>query len=207
MSKKLITVIILSVFITAGFVLVTIGIIEPEQKKSEKNELPELTTETTVPKTANLYFSPPTITVNPNSSQTSQVDIMLNSGTTQVSGTQIILEYDPKVIKNIRVTKPGVSFFGITSNSLELFSDIDAENGRISYAVGIPQGGTPQQGTGKVATISFTIDKDAVGSATSLTFAPTTIVTKLGERSTILKEAAGLTILLNSSISYMHPTY
>ncbi|MCL5439276.1 MAG: cohesin domain-containing protein [Patescibacteria group bacterium] len=95
------------------------------------------------------------LTLSPNplvlSSQSGSVNVDLNSGTNRVTGVQLELQYDPKVLTNIEVT-PGTFF----DNPVVLSKNIDPVKGLISYMIAIqPINGTPKKGAGTVATITF----------------------------------------------------
>lgn len=198
MSKKLIVTIIIAAALTVGFVLVAVGVIGPngETKKNTKSAtLPNLDF---IPKTASLYFSPPLLQAT---TQPVTVDVIVETGGQAISGTQLELKYDPQVIKNVKVASPTDSFFGSASDYKVLFTKVDPANGMVSFTVAVNGRTMAKKGNGKVATLSFTVDQTAANPTTSLTFAPTTLVTIFGANQTILKEAAGLTVVLDQTLT------
>lgn len=198
MSKKLIAIICIAVILTIGFVLVAIGVIGPNSQPETKGENISIPNFDAIPKTASLYFSPPVLN---NPSGPTKVDIIVETGGQEISGTQLELQFDPEVLQNVTVASPQDSFFGSASDYKILLTNVDSENGTISFTVAAANRSKARKGNGKVASISFTVNPNSEMKSTSLTFAPTTLVTIFGANQTILKEASGLTVVLDPTLS------
>lgn len=198
MSKKLLLTIIIAIVLTIGFVLVAVGVIGPNSQPSTKSQNASIPNYDSIPKTASLYFSTPLLNVTANPAQ---VDIMVETGGQEISGTQLELQYNPAIIKNVTVSSPTDSFFGTPNDYKILYTNIDQQNGTISFTVAANNRELARTGNGKVATLSFTVDQNTTVPTTTLTFAPTTLVTIFGANQTVLKEAAGLTVVLDPTLT------
>lgn len=113
-------------------------------------------------------------------------DISINTNGNSVTAVQIELSYDPKDLGSVDIS-PGTFF----KNPTELFKKIDAQNGRVSYAIGVSLGEKGATGSGVVATLSFSKFK-TVGT-TSISFLPKSLVTSEGISQSVLKSATGTT--------------
>lgn len=188
----------IAVILTIGFVLVAVGVIGPNSEPETKGENITVPNFDTIPKTASLYFSPPVLN---NPSGPTQVDVIVETGGQEISGTQLELQFNPEVLRNVEITSPQNSFFGTPSDYKILLTNVDSENGTISFTVAAADRSKARKGNGKIATISFVTSSNSEIKNTSLTFAPTTLVTIFGANQTVLKEAAGLTIILDQTLS------
>lgn len=201
MSKRIAVLIFICIILTVGFIYITVKGTQNEPRITTREETPALPETSNIPKTAFLQFAPQFVNIESENPTTQSVDIVLDSGGAQVSGAQIDLFFDPAAISTVRISPPDQSFFGEAANYSVLFNQVNQANGKISYAVSISPNGTPRTGSGKVVTISFTPNRNTDLLSTKLTFAPTTLVTTLGARQTILKEAIGLNIVFDSPLS------
>lgn len=197
MSKKIFTIIVLAVILTVGFVLVVSGVIGP-RNSTQKTKSATLPNFDSIPKTASLYFSPPVLNTPSNPVK---VDIMVETGGQEISGTQLELQYNPKILQNVTISSPKDSFFGSPSDYKILYTKNDPANGTVSFTIAANNRSLAKKGNGKVASLSFTVAPQASVSSTTLSFAPTTLVTIFGANQTILKEAAGLTVVLEKPLS------
>ncbi len=152
-------------------------------------------------KSAKLFFSPQNIDLSSGSaSPTSSVDIIVDSGGTDISGVQAELLFDPKAVTGVRLI-PYVgsdSFFGSGANIL--INEVVPETGRVSFAVAIPPKSAGKIGVGKIATLTFQKAFSAPA-ATTITFLDKTLVTKLGESQSVLKETLPLNLVLSQITS------
>lgn len=149
-----------------------------------------------VPPTAVLSFDQPQITVRAGSTNT--VNIVLDGKSKKVSGVQLEMKFDPQVLSNVKITNPESSFFGAAGNATVLYSDVNTNEGHISYAVGITPLGEERTGIGDIATITFTVKPSVTIKDTSITILPSSIVTQKGVNTSILKSSEPLLIKLNS---------
>lgn len=112
------------------------------------------------------------------------VNVIANSGSNKVTGVQLELSFDPKLISGVTVTKGA-----FIPEPVELLNKVDATNGRITYVVGVPIGGSGVQGRGIVATISYT-EIGAKGTLSEIKFLPKTLVAIEGYSSSALKSSS-----------------
>lgn len=111
------------------------------------------------------------------------VDIILDTAGKSVSGAQAEISYDPNIFLNVTIEPSQNSIFG--SNSSVLFNSVDATQGRISYAVGIPINGEEIVGTGPIATITFTLNSP-LASPAQMIFLPKSTVQNLDTLESVL---------------------
>jgi hypothetical protein len=119
------------------------------------------------------------------------VDVMINTDQNDVTAVQLELQYDPKVLSNVKVIQSD-----LFENTVVLLNQTDTKNGRISYAMGIPPSQQPIKGTGKIATITFSARATEGITSTELSFRPLSLVTAQGISTSVLKESTGTTINL-----------
>ena len=164
---------------------------------------PGTSTQTVVPskkpveKTAKIFFNPQNIDVSSSSSPTTSVDIMVDTGNSEIAGVQTELQYDPKILANVAIKESvdSSSFFG--PGATVLFNETKSETGRISYAVAISPGEPAKKGVGKIATLIFQKISTAAGS-TQISFLDKSLVTMLGENESVLKDFTPLTIVFSA---------
>lgn len=140
-----------------------------------------------------LTLSPDTVQIGANGS--GSVEVMIDTGENQVTAVQLELSYDPAVLRNVVVT-PG----DFLPTPITLINNNDRDNGRISFALGIPPSQDPVTGAGTVATIRFTrVSRVPTGiTDTELELLPKTLVTAQGISTSVLKSATGATVILSA---------
>ena len=121
------------------------------------------------------------------------VDVIANTGTNKMTGVQLELSFDPKLITNISIT-PGT----LIPSPVELLKNIDYTNGRITYVSAIPIGGAGVKGNGVVAHISFT-EAGAKGQTISIKFLPKTLVSTEGLATSSLKSTSDFTTVIGET--------
>jgi hypothetical protein len=109
-----------------------------------------------------------------------EVDVNIDTGENKVTLTQLELSYDPNLLR-IYSIKPA----GLVTDPQILQENIDEDNGRISYWLSVGQNERWIQGSGAIATITFT--KIGTGSA-QLEFAPKTSVSASGVNESVLRQ-------------------
>lgn len=102
-------------------------------------------------------------------SGTYEVDILIDSGDNSITGGQLEISFDPKILKNVDI-KPGA----FLSNSSEGGKKIDEANGKITYTLLNRPGEKGVSGTGVLATITFSKTSKE---ETFLEFLPQTLIT------------------------------
>lgn len=153
-------------------------------------------TPTVVAAYADLSFLPALVDFSEGDA-TRTVNIVIDTHGKPVSGAQIELSYDPKVISGVAIRQPIENpFFG--ANPLVLINSIDAAQGRISYAVGISSQDSEKTGTGSIATLTFTANKFAGVSATKISYLTKSAVTTLTAQKSVLNTMLPLQIKLGN---------
>lgn len=133
-------------------------------------------------------------TLSMSSSKTAQntIDVNVQSGGNVLTATQINIQYDPKAITVTKIS-PGPFF----AKPVIFPQTIDAENGTLSYALGIAPTGEGHQGDGTIATISYT--PTLAAGQTILSFTPESLVTAVGQKASVLKDTQPVTITIGSA--------
>lgn len=197
MSKRTIILIGVLFLVTAGLIAIALspkgGNQQQQTGTTGNNEQQQnlAAPSPTVKKTATLSFSPATVTL----SGTGTIDVMVDAGSTDyaITGVQLELSYDPKVVRVVQV-KAG-SFF---PNPLELLNSIDQGNGRVTYAVVAPPESQTQGQSGIAATITLQAIPDVPTNQTQLTFLPKSLVTAQGIAPSILNTTTPATITIGT---------
>lgn len=114
------------------------------------------------------------------------VNVNIDTGSDSISGVQLKIAYDPKVLTNVKVV-PG-SFF---PNGTVLQNDVDAQNGIINYAFAINPGMKQLKGKGQIISISYIAVPQT---ATDMVFMPNTKITSEGITASVLKNTATITV-------------
>ncbi|HSX40713.1 MAG TPA: cohesin domain-containing protein [Candidatus Saccharimonadales bacterium] len=127
------------------------------------------------------------------SAAASLATVNVSTGTNKMTGLQLELQYDPKVLSGV-VLSPGTFF----PHSNVILNKTDPTTGRITYMIAVPLGTDGVSGDGAVATIQFKVI-GKVGDITTLAILPQTIVTAQGVSPTVLKAATGANITITSS--------
>ena len=129
------------------------------------------------------------------------VNITMNTSDNNVTAVQLELGYDPSIITNVKVT-PGAMF----SNPAILIDKNDPTTGRYTYAFGITPNSPTVNGTGVVATVTFTAMPGASGKDMQLGLLPTSLVTARGVAPSVLKNATGTVIDVGTGTSGIQNT-
>lgn len=194
MPKKTTIFIAILAVVTAILVILAIRNEQTPQKITQVTKTPTPTA--VIPKTTNVTFLPTTIDASTGLPLT--VDILADTNSDQISGIQLELQYDPKLLTNVKISTPDNSLFGATNKYTVLFSEVNPTLGRISYAVAIQPNQSSVSGLGKIATVTFQkkAQTTTLVPQTTLSFIDKTMVTKLNETQTVLNKTNALTIQL-----------
>lgn len=190
------TLVLICVLITLTVVLVGIAV-----WVSGKKQYTALTTTQTptptITKTATIAFSPASLDMTGVASSTASVDLIAASNGTPISGAQVELQYDPKVITNVKVLPPDAanSLFGAPANYFQLFADTKTP-GDITYAIAIQPAGQPANGTGSIGKVTFSVVKDGATPNAAISFGKGTIITTKGTKGSVLNSAIPLAVRL-----------
>ena len=146
---------------------------------------------------ADLSFSIDPLDVS-KSTTTQSIDILVDTNNKPVSGAQVELSYDPKVLTNVTLTPPLQNpFFGASPEIL--INSVDPTQGRISYAVAIANNDSQKTGKGIVATLNFTVNKFAGVPFTQITFLPKSAVTAFSSQASVLNRSTPLQIIVSNA--------
>lgn len=113
--------------------------------------------------------------------QQGKVDVNIDTSDNAVTAVQLELQYDPTAVSNVQVAA-GPLF----PNPVVLINKNDPATGRVTYAFGILPNHQTVQGTGSIATITFTA-KSVAGKQAEFTLLPSTLVTARGVAESVLK--------------------
>ena len=126
-----------------------------------------------------------------NSANSNTVDINVNSGINTVNVVQLEIAFNPKVISKITLQKG--TFF---TNPVELLNDINYQDGRINYALGIAPKQTGVKGSGTLAILTYEINPISTASAVTFTILPKSLVASQGTVFSTLKSINNFNIPL-----------
>jgi flagellar basal body-associated protein FliL len=122
-------------------------------------------------------------------------NVEISSGSNKTTAVQLELSYDPKVLTNVTVA-PGTFF----TSPVVLLKKIDTVNGRISYALGINPTQKAINGSGTVATITFSTLSGTTVIQTPINFGLKTAATAVGYAQSVLKQTTGVLFTLPSKV-------
>lgn|SRR5581483_6929821 len=147
--------------------------------------------------TISLADSTLTMQVNsltPTSQVPSSISILIDSGKNKVVGAQFLLKYDPKVLRNVSVSKG--TFIDNPVEPIDPAKAVDPVNGTISYAIAMsPTNSKPSSGRGVIATINFSPIYSPLVKQTTITFANQPIILDFYQRdANDIKTAQNLTL-------------
>ncbi len=190
------TLILIAVLVTLTVVLLGIAI-KLGNKAPVERRMITLSPTRSVEKTAVISFSPSNLDLTLVTTPSATVDIVAMTGKNPITGAQVDISYDPKVITNVAVLPPEAttSLFGKLGSYTNLFTDTKTP-GRISFALAINPNGNPVIGAGSIGKISFTVIKGATPTATMRFEGQGTLVTARTAQDSVLKSTTPLTIKL-----------
>ena len=191
MSKRTLFLIFALFLIT--FVLLLVAFYQPQTSKTA----PAVTAPKKLVAQAILSFGTPVIaTSSPTLIPEHSLPVEISTGGNKVTAVQLELQYDPQVLTSVTVA-PG-PFFGTTSDVL--LNQIDAETGRISYALSVGLTAQGVTGRGIVATVTFSSKVKTPGK-TAILFLPKTLVTASGINESVLKQTTNGLFMLGENPS------
>lgn len=192
MPKRTVILIIILTALTALLVWLAV---QNEQKQSISQE--ESSTSSVVKeqvqKNAELSFVPQSVVLG-SATQSATVDVWVKTNNNAIDGVQLELLYDPQVISNVSITSPDQNFFGTTNDSNIIINNIDAERGRVSYALGLNPGTVPKKGEGTVARLSFTLNPINKSAQSTIDFLDKSMVIETTSHESVLSNTTPLQI-------------
>lgn len=168
-------------FLLVGLIILAVATWVATRKETITPEAVTIN-EVTVSGTTTLAFTPPATKAVANTP--TNIPITINTSTSQVTGVNAVITYDPTKVTVTSVTQG--SFLTQSISSAKLTS------GKVTFAYGVPTSTrVGKQGTGTVATLSL---KPLTTSPFTLTFATGTLVSATGLTTNVLKTALPLTV-------------
>jgi len=174
-----------SILLVVGLVILTAVLLVLSFMVKKSSPAPTATTKTQ----ASFAQTDLSISENPRTASTSgsyETDVNITTGANKITGAELVLSYDPKVLTNVDI-KPG-SF--ITSPTV-IQKKIDSTQGTITLIFGTAQGAKGVSGTGQLAVISFT-KTSAVD--TDINFLPDTLISAEGYDQSVVSKTTSATI-------------
>ena len=199
------TILLIVVLFLVVVVLLFVTLRSTQKSSSPTSSSTPMTTKPVVKKEAIIYMVPNPLYIPSNVADGKTfvlTYININTGANKVSGVQLEMQYDPKVISNVKLS-PGTFF----KNPNIIINTVDQQTGKITYAIG-PQLGansTAQSGIGPIAALQFTVTA-AVGQSTSFDILPTSEVASSGIPVSVLKDATGARIVISAPSATTSPT-
>jgi hypothetical protein len=138
-----------------------------------------------------VYIDPQTQTLSPGQKFTAKV--MISSTQNQIIGTDLVLQYDPKVM-TISSIVPGS---GISSFTTVIRNEIDARNGKITYSAFTFDKTKYVMGEGiETLLINGQINSKVRPTTSSISISSLTSVAGLGEDTSVLANTVGGSIIV-----------
>lgn len=190
-SKGTLVLIIILLIITGGLVYLAIRQQQPLPASKQASASP-------TPTTAHAFSTLAFVEESSNATNSAihTVAVQVTSNQNQLSGAQLNIAYDPKVLGNV-----SIQLGNYFTNPSVLLKTVDTTNGQITLVLGIQPNSQQASGSGTIATISYTL-LPTTENTTKLHFLPKTTLTQEGELESILKSTTDMTILLQKPTSY-----
>jgi len=197
MPKKTTILIVILAIITG--VLIYLAVRSDQSLQTNTNTTPPTPSPVVVKAYANLSFSTNPVDVSKGSAAQT-IDIVINTNGKPVSGAQIELSYDPKVLTSVTLTPALLNpFFG--ANPVVLINNVDPTQGRISYAIAVSNTDSEKTGSGSIATLGFTVNKFAGSTFSQITFLPKSAVTTFSSQASVLNVSTPLQIVVSQPVA------
>jgi hypothetical protein len=184
------TVILIVVLTVIAAVLVILALQTEQPVINEPTPKQQVSVQPVPNADTSLRLSPDTVALGTGAGK---VDVVIDTGKNKVNAVQLEIAYDPNVITNVTIT-PG-SFLQSPITLLDLH---DKTTGRISYALALTPAGEPVQGTGTVASLTFSRNNAPINTAsqTQISILDKSLITETGGKNSLLKETSGATVII-----------
>lgn len=204
MPKKTTILIVILAIITGLLILLAVRNDNTLTLLNQKDTNPSASASPTqMPSYATLSFSPPVLDVSAAQSNQQTAIIIIDSHGKPISAAQVELSYNPQVISNVTLLPAQVPFFG--DDQFVAINSVDATQGRISYAVGIPPQNQEKVGSGNLFTLKFTVNKSSGISSTQIEILSKSAVTTLSTRGSVLQSTTPLQIIVTAPSASVSP--
>lgn len=193
MSGKTITLIVGLCVLTIALVVLAVKMNKPAAPSSQ--EQASAPTPTPVAHTA-LSFSPQTVSVNTKTGETQSLAVMINTNGDPVSGIQLELSFDPKIV-TLKTITPGT----FLPNALVLLpAKIDNTRGTATIIFAKTPSQQPKAGSGLAATVTYTIKPGVTATQTQIKILPKSEISATGMKDSVLKSSDTATITFNTAV-------
>lgn len=174
-----------SILLVIGLIILTVVLLVLSFMVKKSSRAPSATT-----KTQNSFAQTNlSISENPRVASTSgsyETDVNITSGANKITGAELVLSFDPKVLTNVDI-KPGSFISGPTV----IQKQIDTTQGTIKLIFGTSRGAKGVSGTGQLAVISFT---KTSAENTDINFLPDTLISAEGYDQSVLSKTSSAVI-------------
>lgn len=189
--KRTVILIIILIIVASGLLFYALSInFKPQMPKSQLT--PSVSPSLTPVADTSLFITPEYVTLSSNSAS---FEINVDTGSNEITGVQLEIAYDPKIIKNMEI-QPGDIFRTPTI----LLNQNDEKTGRISYALVLSPSQQPVTGTGIVATLILnTYPESDTVVQTNITILPKSLVSAIGVDGSVLRDIKNATINFSPS--------
>lgn len=191
MPKKT-SILILALALTT-LVLIFLAVKNERDKKVIEDVTAFPTAIPTLAPFASLSFASESVDLSGSKSAQKTIDVIIDTKGKEVSGAQLEIVYDPKIISDVFISNPEGSFFG--SEALIPIREVDDEQGRLSFAVSLPQHLPEKRGRGVLMQMTFKVNKK-LSKRTSISFLPKSMILTSKSSTTVLKETHPLEVIL-----------
>lgn len=190
MPKRTLILIGVLIVITIGLLILALSAQKGKQTIPTTQQSTGSSPSPVIPHTV-LSFSPNTVSM---SSQSATLAVAIDTGGDKVTAIQLELQYDPAAISVVDIAPSG-----FIPNPLVLLKNIDAQQGRVSYVLGLPGSEEPKTASGTVATVTIRALK--AQQQTQIKILPKSLVTATGVQTSVLKSTSDVTITLPQVVS------
>lgn len=191
LSGKTIMLIVGLCVLTIALIILAVKMNKPSNPEQNKTTTTDTSSPAVEPHTT-LTFSPNT--VSSSSSATQSLDIMIDTNGDPVSGIQLELSFDPKVV-SLKTLTPGT----FLPNALTLLpAKIDNVNGTATLIFAKTPSQEAKSGSGLAATLTYSIKSGTTASQTQIKILPKSEVSATGIRESVLKSEDTATITITS---------
>jgi len=194
MSKKTLGLIVLLLILTIVLVVVALNTKRTSTPPTQTTK-PSATPSPLAPGHASLTLSPNPVYPATGSTSATTVDVLIDTGGDNVRSVQLEIAYDPKAITNVSL-KPGTFF---SNPSVLPVGGVNQNTGRITYAIVPNSFSEAKNGTGVVATLTFTPILSTANPVTDITLLDKSLVSGQARGQNVLIKTSGTRVMLKTT--------